>query len=270
MLSFCVVSLFAFAAILGDYSLRAQSAANDRIRLTLDTTEAECVLSILALRREGKAISETDWQKLFDTEPYRRLKKLEMQIGEMYHRSDLAFTDEDFKKFVMSDGLLNRSTQLDATLHKWRTVDLRASAERVLKYLPLEATINAKVYPTIKPNSNSFVFEPGSNPAIFLYLDPEKSAAKFENTVAHELHHIGLASLGPVYEKKLAGLTERARQAAQWMGAFGEGMAMLAAAGGRTSIPTQPAQKPNARAGAVIWLTSILIFSRSMVSSSIS
>jgi hypothetical protein len=109
---------------------------------------------------------------------------------------------------------------------------LRASAERVLQYLPDEATIRAKVFPVIKPRPNTFVFEPATDPAIFLYLDPKESPAKFENTVAHELHHIGLGSLGPVYDNKIAKLPERPHQAAEWMGAFGEGLAMLAAAGG--------------------------------------
>jgi hypothetical protein len=109
---------------------------------------------------------------------------------------------------------------------------LRASADRVLAYLPATATIQAKVYPMIKPNNNSFVWGPPSDPAIFLYLDPGISGAKFENTVAHELHHIGLRSLGPLYDQKIATLPERARAAAEWMGSFGEGFAMLAAAGG--------------------------------------
>jgi Putative zinc dependent peptidase (DUF5700) len=69
------------------------------------------------------------------------------------------------------------------------------------------------------------------NPAIFLYLDPDVSAAKFTNTVAHELHHIGLASAQADYDTRIQQLPERARTAAEWVGAFGEGLAMLAAAG---------------------------------------
>jgi hypothetical protein len=84
----------------------------------------------------------------------------------------------------------------------------------------------------IKPQSNSFVWELSSDPTIFLYLDPEVSRERFENTVTHELHHIGLGSVGPVYNQKIAALPEPAHTAAGWMGSFGEGMAMLAAAGG--------------------------------------
>ena len=88
-------------------------------------------------------------------------------------------------------------------------------AERILRYLPPSAVIRAKVYPVIKPGKNSFVWEASTNPAIFLYLDPEVSRLKFENQVAHELHHIGLASVESGYDQKIAVLPERARAAAE-------------------------------------------------------
>lgn len=141
-------------------------------------------------------------------------------------------TDGTFKQFALSDALSAPASELRSTLEHWKQVDLQTVAERVLQYLPPSAVIHAKVFPVIKPNSNSFVWEPSTNPAIFLYLDPDVIAAKFTNTVAHELHHIGLASAQAEYEKRIASLPERARAAAEWAGAFGEGLAMLAAAGG--------------------------------------
>jgi hypothetical protein len=104
------------------------------------------------------------------------------------------------------------------------------------------------VYPVIKPVTNSFVWDLSSDPTIFLYLDPEVSREKFENNVTHELHHIGLGSVGPIYNKKIAALPEPAHTAADWMGSFGEGFAMLAAAGGpdvdphAASSPTEHAR----------------------------
>ena len=134
--------------------------------------------------------------------------------------------------FVLSDELLPRAAALSSTLDRWKKADLRQGASRVLAYLPADATLRAKVYPVIKPGTNSFVWDLSTDPTIFLYLDPEVTREKFENTVAHELHHIGLGSVGPIYERKIAALPEPAHTAADWMGAFGEGMAMLAAAGG--------------------------------------
>ena len=198
----------------------------------VDSSEAGQVLHILALRRAGQAVPDTEWQRLFATVPYRRLKERERRIGEQFHVPSLAFSDADFRQFVLSDSLLQRAPQLRETLERWMQVDLRRSAERILAYLPDGATIYATVYPSIKPKTNSFVWDLATDPAIFLYLDPDVSAAKFENTVAHELHHIGLGSLGPVYTQAIAGLPEPARTVAHYMGAFGEGFAMLAAAGG--------------------------------------
>jgi len=81
------------------------------------------------------------------------------------------------------------------------------------------------------------VFESQTNPAIFLYLDPQESAAKFENTVAHELHHIGYASVSSFADDKQKDVPANAKPAVEWMGAFGEGFAMLAAAGGTDADP---------------------------------
>src|SRR6266851_8694907 len=136
----------------------AQKGANDRIQLTLDTSEAEQVLAILTLRQAGKPIADVEWQKLFATAPYQRLKEREKKIGERFHDSSVAFTDEDFKKFVLSDDLLQRAPRLRETLERWKQADLRRSAEHVLAYLPAEAVIHAKVYPIIKPGTNSFVW----------------------------------------------------------------------------------------------------------------
>ena len=207
-------------------------ADNSCIQIALDSSEADQILAILALRRDNKPIEEARWQKLFATEPYQRLKQREKKIGEQFHIPSLAFSDDDFKKFILSEDLLKRAPQLQDTIENWKKADMHQLAERDLQYLPPSAAIRAKVYPVIKPATNTFVWEASSNPAIFLYLDPDVSRAKFENTVAHELHHIGLASVESGYDKKIAALSERARAAASWIGAFGEGFAMLAAAGG--------------------------------------
>ena len=214
--------IFANIVVVMFLTCSAYAQPPSRVNLKLDASEAEAVLTILEKRAQHEDVTDADWQKLFSTTPYRRLKQRETSLRR-------PFTDEAFMKFVATlDG--NRE-QLRQTLRQWRSTDLQAIAQRPLGYLPPQASIHADVYPVIKRQSNSFVFEPATNAAIFLYLDPKKSRAEFENTVAHEAHHIGLSSLDAAYEEKIKSLPEDVRKAARWMGAFGEGMAVLAAAG---------------------------------------
>ena len=221
--------------------------ADPRVRLTFDTSEADQVLAILALRTAGKPILAEHWEKLFATEPYRRLKVREQKIADQFKAPENVLTDEAFKKFVLSDALLQRAPALRATLARWKKEDLEAAAQHPLQYLPSSAVIRAKVFPMIKPNSNSFVWETSTDPTIFLYLDPDVSPAKFANTVAHELHHIGLTSAQAEYDRHIKTLPARAATTAEWIAAFGEGQAMLAAAGG-PDVDPHAASSPQERA----------------------
>ena len=231
------------------------SVAPGRIQLTLNTDEAEAVLSILDKRSAGTPITDVDWQRLFVTEPYTRLKRREASM----HRD---FADDDFKTFVLSRELAAKASGLRHTLDAWKQTDVAASARRVLTYLPEQAVIKAKIFPVIKPKPNSFVFDTGNDPAIFLYLDPEKSAAKFENTVAHELHHIGYSSVSALAEARQKDVPRAAKPAVEWMGAFGEGFAMLAAAGDPNADP-HAASSPQERAR---WLHDLADFNQDLAS----
>ncbi|MCI0353098.1 MAG: hypothetical protein L0Z53_27075 [Acidobacteriales bacterium] len=230
--------LHAFLRILLIAVFTIPSFSDDRVNLRVDTSEAEAVLAILRKQHAREAIISSDWQRVFNTEPYQRLKKREAKMKR-------ALTDDDFKKFVLSPELAARAGELRRTLTHWSRANLVESAQRVLAYLPADARIRAKVYPTIKPRTNSFVFEVGTDPAIFLYLDPAVTQAQFENTVAHELHHIGFASVKPT--EMPPDTPAPLRDALGWMGAFGEGFAMLAAAGS-VDIHPHAASKPEDRA----------------------
>ncbi|MGB7924171.1 MAG: DUF5700 domain-containing putative Zn-dependent protease [Pyrinomonadaceae bacterium] len=205
----------------------AQSAGASRVDVREVTDEADAVLAILSKKRAQQSVTEADWQRLFASEGYVRLKKREAEM-----KRD--FTDADFKAFVLSDQLSTRAPLLAATLEKWKRAELDAAARRALAYLPGDARIRAKIYPVIKPRENSFVFELDTDPAIFLYLDPAVSREKFENTLAHELHHIGYGSSCPSKQTtgEVSKLSQNAQAALEWLRAFGEGFAVLAAAGG--------------------------------------
>lgn len=202
--------------------------------LTIVTDEAEAALGILELRAAGKPVPEAAWTRLFESEGYRRLKAREAGMGR-------AFDDSTFRTFLSSDTLLRRAPALRRTLRDWHTASFDDAGRRALAYLPSETPIRARVYLLIKPRTNSFVFEPDTDPAIMLYLDPDRTRQQLENTVAHELHHIGYATAcGSPQDVGVDSLVSIARQ---WLGAFGEGVAMLAAAGGPEVHPhaTSPA-----------------------------
>jgi hypothetical protein len=170
-----------------------------RIQIHPDFSEADAVLAILAKRSASQTVTGSDWESLFVNEPYQRLKKREASM----HRD---FTDDEFKKFILSDALLKQRDALAHIVLDWKQADLHLAAARVLQYLPAESVIRTKVFPVIKPVPNSFVFDMDTDPAIFLYVDTAISSAAFQNTVAHEMHHIGLSSVDKLYEQKIASL----------------------------------------------------------------
>ncbi|MGH9882439.1 MAG: DUF5700 domain-containing putative Zn-dependent protease [Pyrinomonadaceae bacterium] len=197
------------------------------VHVRLVTDEADAVLAILAKQKAHQRVTETDWERVFSSEGYVRLKQRELSVKR-------SFEDDDFRTFVLSDQLAARAPALQETLAKWRNADIKRAAGLALAYLPKDARINAKIYPVIKPRENSFVFDVRNDPAIFLYLDPSVSREKFENTLAHELHHIGYGGSCPSKQaaKEIATLQQAAQTVVKLIGAFGEGFAMLAAAGG--------------------------------------
>ena len=197
------------------------------VELSVDVSEAEQALQII---KKGPAANADDWQRLFATVPYQQLKAREAAMSR-------PFTDEDFQKFLRAPATLAKLPEWEKALAEMKQSDIASIGAGVLAWLPPGASIHARVFPEIKPIDNSFVWTmPGSNPAIFLYLG-KQTQAQFENTVAHECHHIGLDSLQAQQDAIQSKLPENVKQAVKWMGAFGEGEAMLAAAGSADRHP---------------------------------
>jgi hypothetical protein len=197
-----------------------QTPETPAIDVRLISDEAEAVLAILAKRDAQQTITEADWQRVFSSEGYVRLKRREAAMKR-------PFEDEEFRAFVLSGRLAAERQALADTLAKWMQADVEG------------ARIRAKIYPVIKPRENSFVFDVKGDPAIFLYLDPTRSREKFENTLAHELHHIGYSGScpSPPAAREIAALPPMPQGVVKLIGAFGEGFAMLAAAGGPATHP---------------------------------
>jgi hypothetical protein len=198
-------------------------AAGSPLQVRVDSTEAEAALAILEAQNAGREPAEADWARLFASEGYLRLKQREAAMKR-------AFTDEEFKAFLRSPEARQAAPDLRKALAAWKARSQEEASRAALAYLPKGATLRATVYFMIKPRTNSFVFETRTNPAIFLYLDPNVPGAKAQNTMAHELHHIGLSSACSAEAPKTAAPAVAALR--PWISAFGEGLAMMAAAGG--------------------------------------
>ena len=188
----------------------------DPVELALDSSEAELAIAIVREHRPNPA--------LFATEPYIWLKAREAAMGR-------AFTDAEFQKFLLSADAKAKLPQWEQTLAAMKRSDLRALATGVLTWLPAGAEIHARVFALVKPHDNTFVWRmPDKGPAIFFYLD-KLTTDQFENTVAHESHHIGLESIDARKDALVKALPDNVKRAITFLGAFGEGEAMLAAAG---------------------------------------
>ena len=238
-----VVVMVGQIAFLGSLSVGVLLASpKEQAHVCMDTGEAQAVLAILAKRKAHQTVEKADWQRLFASEGYKRLKNREQAMGR-------PFTDAEFETFVLSAALLEKMEALATTLTRWQQVDVTQAAEKSLAYLPEHAQIKARIYPVIKPRTNSFVFQDKMGRAIFLYVDPEVTSEQFENTLAHEMHHIGYSSCCPTRQvaREIAKLPPNLQAIITWLGAFGEGAAMLAAAGG-TDIHPHQVSKPEDRA----------------------
>jgi hypothetical protein len=211
------------------------SPAPLQVRIVSD--EAEAALAIAAGARDDAAVA-----RLTASEGYIRLKARE-------HALKRDIVDADFVAFLEDEKTRNRLPELSRTLSEWRSADLSGAARKALAYLPAGSRLRASIYLEVKPRTNSFVFDLDTNPGIFVYLDPSVSQALFENTMAHELHHVGSAQNCPpaAVRPALDALPPRLALMRKWLSAFGEGFAVLAAAGGPNVHPHE-VDTPEARA----------------------
>jgi len=218
------IALCFASALSTDIAIPARTASSAAVEVKFDRTEAEAALAILQKQADREPVDQADWQRLFTAVGYRRLKAREAAMGR-------AFTDGEFKAFMETPRSLDQIAALRRTLDDWSSQPIDVPARAALAYLPADARLKATVFPMIKPKPNEFVFDVAKDPAVFLYLAPGVSGAKARNTMVHELHHIGLGSVCPRPSAK-ATSDVNAVALREWIPAFGEGLAMLAAAGG--------------------------------------
>lgn len=219
------------------------------VELKLQPDEAEAALAILDLRARGLEVPESAWARLFASEGYRRMMARERFMDEQLG-IDRGYSDEGHRTFFSTDTvLLGRLDALHEALDVWKQVDIARAGRRALAYLPAGTRIHGTIYPLLRNATNSFVFELGSdNPAIFMYMEPGKTAVSLENTLAHEFHHVGTGAGCPSRPEPK---NERVAAFQSWLTGLGEGIAMLAAAGSPDADPEAGAPEELRRAWAI-------------------
>jgi hypothetical protein len=183
-------------------------------------------------------VKPASWERLWQSQGFVRLKKRQESFG----AKDV---EQAFREYLTSEAALAGLDDLRRSVAEWKHLDVTAAARRAASYLPAGIPLKATLYPVIKKSENSFVFELATDPAIFFHVDPKKSPAQLENTLSHELHHVGFA--GCPKPPGLDKLPAAQKQLFEYLGAFGEGLATLAGAG-------SPDVHPHATDGPEAWL----------------
>mgnify|MGYP001552505252 FL=1 len=224
-----LVSLVAFAACV-HASVNADPATArtpQGVDVTLVTDEVDAALSIIRSAASGETPTARQLSALFESQGYDHLKEREAAMGR-------AFTDSSFAQFLTADSVAARLPAIARVIPELEHADVTAAARMALAYLPAGTPIRARLYLEIKPHTNSFVFTGrDSVPSIFIYVKTDETAAQLNNTLAHELHHIGTnAACRNAASADSTRTTPAERMLLEYLTAFGEGRAMLAAAGG--------------------------------------
>ncbi|HSS48835.1 MAG TPA: DUF5700 domain-containing putative Zn-dependent protease [Thermoanaerobaculia bacterium] len=208
------------------------------VQVRIVTDEADVALAIVGELRETGTVKPASWDRLWQSQGFVRLKKRQESFG-------VKDVEQGFREFLTSDAALASLDDLRRSVADWKHLDVTAAARRAASYLPAGLPLKATLYPVIKKSENSFVFELATDPAMFFHVDPKKAPAQLENTLAHELHHVGLA--GCPKPPGLDKLPAAQQKVFDYLGGFGEGLAVLAASGG-------PDVHPHATDGADPWL----------------
>jgi hypothetical protein len=208
------------------------------VEVRIITDEADAALAILGEQRTAGKVKTESWDRLWQTRGFARLKKRQESFG----AKDV---EQGFRDFLTSQEALGRLDDLRRAVADWKRLDVTAAGRRAAAYLPAGFRLKATLYPVIKKQENSFVFELRTDPAIFFYVDTKKAPAQLENTLAHELHHVGIAGCPkpPGFDK----LPAAQQRLFNELGGFGEGLAVLAAAG-------SPDLHPHATSDPDAWL----------------
>lgn len=200
--------------------------------------EIKAVLNILYKSKQDKKIEELDWEQMFSSDGFKLLRQREEEMGNQLKQ-------ETFRDFLLNEIEPEGYDKFQNAYQNLKEINFDKIISKTKRYLPNDVVINTDIIPVIKPTSNSFVHNIDNKLVLFLYLKPNISKQELINKLIHELHHIGLDD---VYQKSdYTHLSKPAQRMIEWTNAFGEGFAMLAAAGGPDAHPNRFDEQLKAR-----------------------
>lgn len=243
-------SVFILAALGPGPVLSLEDASRVDVEIVPD--QAEAALAILEQRRSGDEVTSGRWEALWSTTGYQRLAARQATFGDEQ-------TQQRQRDFLDSDAALELLPHLRSAVDGWQGIDITAAAELAAAYTPPGLALRATVFPVIKQRSNSFVFDLDGDPAIFMHVGGEQEPEKLINTLAHELHHVGTSGCPDPVD--YGTLSPSVKRVVDWLAAFGEGVAVLAAAG---SADVHPHASSSASEW-VVWERDIAHFNEDLV-----
>jgi len=199
------------------------------VAIDTEFDEATAVLDLFDALNSGREPTAGEWSALWNATAYLRLIEREKSFG-----LDEAFPGK-LEAWIRNPQNYSRVDEFRQALDELRHIDAQNAGMRAGAYLPAGTRLQATYYAVIKHTPNSFVFDLSGDPAIFLSVDPDRSAEYVASTLAHELHHIGMAQCPDVPD--YAELDSQQQWVVDVLSMFGEGLAMLATAGGPDTHP---------------------------------
>lgn len=203
------------------------TAEEIHVRAVFD--EADAALAIMDNLSAGESPTGKQWQTLWQSEGYTRLLARQASMDR-----DERFGDK-LAAWLQDPANYTRVATIRSAVDRYRSFEVNTAGNRAGAYLPGWVVLEATFYPVIKHTTNTFVYDLGGDPAIFMSVNAENSPIFVESVLTHELHHIGLAQCPEIAGYK--NLTEDQQWVTNMLTIFGEGLAVLATAGDPDTHP---------------------------------